>query len=154
MAIERKKLSDYPEGKSFVGLWTLGYSIADGVKQTVRVGLEFIKTAIDAVIEATKNADRATADANAARNSAITQTERAKEQADNPSTIGTNGNWWKWEEAAQAYIDTGVLAKGGMLYPTFEIDTSDMCIYMHYQDEIAAANFELEEDGNLIFKTR
>lgn len=27
--------------------------------------------------------------------------------------IGSNGNWWEWDELAQAYVDTGVSAGGG-----------------------------------------
>ena len=33
--------------------------------------------------------------------------------------IGDNGNWWKWNAGEQVYEDTGVIAKGGALYPTF-----------------------------------
>lgn len=36
--------------------------------------------------------------------------------------IGDNGNWWKWNIEEQAYEDTGVIAKGGALYPTFTHD--------------------------------
>lgn len=36
-----------------------------------------------------------------------------------PTKIGDNGNWWKWNIEEQAYEDTGVIAKGGALYPTF-----------------------------------
>lgn len=36
--------------------------------------------------------------------------------------MGDNGNWWKWDETQKKYVDTGILAKGGILYPTFTID--------------------------------
>lgn len=76
-----------------------------------------------------KNAETATGNAN-------TQADRAKEQADNPPKMGDNGNWWKWDEAKKAYVDTGVLAKGGVIYPTFSIE-DDMFLYMSFEDEVS-----------------
>lgn len=33
--------------------------------------------------------------------------------------VGDNGNWWKWDVATQAYVDTNVAARGGIFYPSF-----------------------------------
>lgn len=102
--------------------------------------------------KATVSANTATTKANKAAGNADTQADRAKEHADNPPKIGENGNWWKWDESKKMYVDTGILAKGGVLYPSFEILDDDMCLYMSYQDDIAADQFELDADGCLNFK--
>lgn len=94
-----------------------------------------------------KNAETATKNAN-------TQADRAKQQADNPPKMGENGNWWKWDESKKAYIDTGILAKGGVLYPTFTIDPDTMELVMHYQDDVAADMFAIDNDGYLTFNPK
>ena len=91
-------------------------------------------------------------DAATATTNANTQADRAKQQADNPPKMGENGNWWKWNETKKAYIDTGILAKGGVLYPSLDILDDDMCLYMTYDDDIAADQFELDANGCLNFK--
>ena len=108
-----------------------------------RKGLEEIKSATES---ATANANKAATNANekaqkaeTAANNANTQANRAKEQADNPPKMGENGNWWKWDETQKKYVDTGILAKGGILYPTFTIDPDTKELIMYYQDDIAAA---------------
>lgn len=93
-----------------------------------------------------KNAETATANADK-------QAGRAKAQADNPPKMGDNGNWWKWDEAQGKYVDTGVLAKGGVLYPTFGINPDTMELEMYYQDEIVADMFTIE-NGNLMFNPK
>lgn len=105
-------------------------------------------------IEATKKANDATGKATAATVDATTQAGRAKELADHPTIMGENGNWWKWDATLKKYIDTGVLAKGGVLYPVFDIDPDTMELKMSYQDEIAADMFELNAEGSLIFKPK
>lgn len=70
MAVKKKKISEYDAANSLVGLWTLGYSISNGLRKTVRVSLEFIKTAFDNVV-------KATSDAIAATNASKSQTESA-----------------------------------------------------------------------------
>lgn len=111
-------------------------------------------TARDNANKATTAANTATTNANNAATNANTQAERAKQYGDNPPKMGDNGNWWKWDETKKAYVDTGVLAKGGVLYPTFEIDPDTLVLYMYYQDEIAADQFELDSNGVLNFKAR
>lgn len=87
-----------------------------------------------------------------ATGNAKTQADRAKDLADHPTQMGENGNWWKWDLVQKKYIDTGILAKGGVLYPSFDILDDDMCLYMTYEDDIAADQFELDVNGCLNFK--
>nr|DAT70002.1 MAG TPA: hypothetical protein [Caudoviricetes sp.] len=149
MPVKKIKVSQLKAATTLVGLWTLG---VDATNKSVKVSLEFIKKAYDDVVAATKNANDAATEANNAATSANTQADRAKDFADHQPYMGDNGNWWKWNETKKAYEDTGILAKGGVLYPSFEILDDDMCLYMSYQDDIAADQFELDADGCLNFK--
>lgn len=123
-----------------------------------RVGLDKIKqdavTATSNANTATEDANKATEDANKATQNANTQAGRAKQHADNPPKMGENGNWYKWNEAKQAYEDTGILAKGGVLYPVFSIKPETMELEMYYQDEVAADMFAIDENGNLTFNPK
>lgn len=123
-----------------------------------RVGLDRIKqetiTATSNANTATSNANKATDNANKATDNANTQANRAKEHADNPPKMGKNGNWWKWDETQKKYVDTGILAKGGILYPTFTIDPNTMELIMYYQDDIAADMFDIDNEGFLIFNPK
>ncbi|CAK7045765.1 MAG: hypothetical protein BACC_01257 [Bacteroides sp.] len=105
-------------------------------------------------IEATRKANEATVEATAATADATVQADRAKELADHPTIMGENGNWWKWDATQKKYVDTGILAKGGVLYPVFDINPETMELIMTYQDEIAADMFELNPEGSLIFKPK
>lgn len=105
-------------------------------------------------IEATRKANEATVEATAATADATIQADRAKELADHPTMMGENGNWWKWDATLKKYVDTGVLAKGGVLYPTFYIDPDTMELIMNYQDEIVADMFNIDNEGNLTFNPK
>ena len=48
-----------------------------------------------------------------------TQTDLAKELNEHPQMQGENGNWWKWNTETKEYEDTGIIARGGAMYPTF-----------------------------------
>lgn len=105
-------------------------------------------------IEATRKANEATVEATAATADATVQADRAKELADHPTMMGENGNWWKWDATLKKYVDTGILAKGGVLYPTFYIDPDTMELIMNYQDEIVADMFNIDNEGNLTFNPK
>lgn len=47
------------------------------------------------------------------------QTDLAKELNEHPPKMGENGNWWRWNLQTHAYEDTGIIARGGAMYPTF-----------------------------------
>lgn len=58
-------------------------------------------------------------DTNTAIINSMLQTELAKEMNDHPPKMGSNGNWWQWDLSKHEYVDTGVIARGGAMYPTF-----------------------------------
>lgn len=51
--------------------------------------------------------------------SSVVQTSLAKELNEHPNIAGENGNWWSWSLQTHAYEDTGIIARGGTMYPTF-----------------------------------
>lgn len=88
-------------------------------------------------------------DTNTAIASSKTQTDLAKELNDHPQKQGDNGNWWKWNTATKQYEDTGIIARGGMMYPTFEILDNELYV------TDAGSNIEERialEDNELILK--
>lgn len=88
-------------------------------------------------------------DTKAAIASSKTQTDLAQELNDHPQKQGDNGNWWKWNTATKQYEDTGIIARGGMMYPTFEILDNELYV------TDAGSNIEERialEDNELILK--
>lgn len=78
-----------------------------------------------------------------------TQTDLAKELNEHPQMQGENGNWWKWNTETKEYEDTGIIARGGMMYPTFEIFDNELYV------TDAGSNIEERialEDNELILK--
>ena len=58
-------------------------------------------------------------DTSAAITNSKTQTDLAKEMNDHPPKMGSNGNWWQWDLSKHEYVDTGVIGRGGAMYPSF-----------------------------------
>lgn len=78
-----------------------------------------------------------------------TQTDLAKELNDHPQMQGENDNWWKWNTETKEYEDTGISARGGIMYPTFEIFDNELYV------TDAGSNIEERialEDNELILK--
>lgn len=59
-------------------------------------------------------------DTSAAITNSQTQTAIAQELNEHPVKMGDNGNWWQWNIKTHAYEDTGIVARGGAMYPTFK----------------------------------
>ena len=89
---------------------------ANAAAATANTQAEACKVQTDAQIAAV---NAAAATANTQTEACKVQTDRSKELNDHPPIQGDNGNWWKWDEATKAYVDTHKIAKGGMMYPSF-----------------------------------
>lgn len=88
-------------------------------------------------------------DTQAAISNSKAQTDLAQELNDHPLKQGDNGNWWKWNTTTKQYEDTGIIARGGMMYPTFEILDNELYV------TDAGSNIEERvalEDNELILK--
>lgn len=151
MGLKRIKISELTLSDNLKGLYTIGVKLINGVQTSVKVSLEHIQTATNSANSAASSANSAATKANTAAGNADTQADRAKEQADNPPKMGDNGNWWKWDEAQKKYVDTGVLAKGGVLYPTFSIDDDDMILYMEFEDEVSDKLIKFDEQTGELY---
>lgn len=77
------------------------------------------------------------------------QTDLAQELNDHPQKQGDNGNWWKWNTTTKQYEDTGIIARGGMMYPTFEILDNEL--YVTDAGSNIEERIELE-DNELVLK--
>ena len=93
--------------------------------ETARVKAEKARVAA----ENTRNSNEATRktaetkrqqDTSTAITNSQTQTAIAKELNEHPVKMGDNGNWWQWNIKTHAYEDTGIVARGGTMYPTFK----------------------------------
>lgn len=58
-------------------------------------------------------------DTQSAIDAAKSQTSTAKELCEHPTKAGKNGNWWMWNLQTHQYEDTGIIARGGAMYPSF-----------------------------------
>ena len=88
-------------------------------------------------------------DTQAAISNSKAQTNIAKELNDHPQKQGDNGNWWKWNTTTKQYEDTGIIARGGMMYPTFEILDNEL--YVTDAGSNIEERIELE-DNELVLK--
>ena len=73
---------------------------------------------------AATNANNKASLANTAAANSDTQTAKCKSATDlaeelnaHPQMQGGNGNWWKWNTETNEYEDTGIIARGGGMYP-------------------------------------
>lgn len=156
LGVEAQGVSEVEIVSDLTGVFSLpAYKKVGGVEKVVEAPVTLLQDiALDTVKEATDNAKAATGKATAATVDATTQADRAKDLADHPTMMGENGNWWKWDATLKKYVDTGILAKGGVLYPTFYIDPDTMELIMSYQDEIVADMFNIDNEGNLTFNPK
>lgn len=93
-------------------------------KETARVKAEKARAAAESG-RATAEAGRVKAeskrqtDTQSAIDAAKNQTSTAKELCEHPTKAGENGNWWMWNLQTHQYEDTGIIARGGAMYPSF-----------------------------------
>lgn len=66
-----------------------------------------------------KAESRRQTDTQSAIDAAKSQTSTAKELCEHPTKAGENGNWWMWNLQTHQYEDTGIIARGGAMYPSF-----------------------------------
>ena len=62
MPLKKKKISELNEASDMKGFFTIGYRVINGVKTSLKFGLEKIQTALDNMLKATSDAKTATTD--------------------------------------------------------------------------------------------
>lgn len=60
-----------------------------------------------------------------------------------------DGYWWRWDEETVEWYNTGEIAKGNVMFATFELDPFTGILTMFTDEEYTGANFELDENGIL-----
>ena len=72
-----------------------------------------------------------TAAANSDKQTALCKsaTDLAEELNAHPQMQGENGNWWKWNTETDQYEDTGIIARGGAMYPRFRQRRNHVLMY-------------------------
>lgn len=143
----------YKGNSSYVSLQdkNIGHSVTDAEWWQLIVDGDTASDAASKASSAATSASDAATKATAATTTAKEQAARAKALADNPNKIGDNGNWWTYSESAGGYIDTGILATGGVVYPSFDVD-GDGQLIMSSDDEVSADHFKMDEDGVLNYE--
>lgn len=116
-------------------------------KDTEQVKIDTDKVRMDTIkeknnaISATKNADESSRKASDAA-------DRLNDLSDHRDEI-RNGYWWRWDEKTGEYEETGEIAKGNMMYATFDFDPVTGELAMYTDEEYAGPTFELDNKGEL-----
>lgn len=90
MPIKKKKISELNEAGDLKGFYTIGYRLLDGVKESVKIGLEYIQTAYEKVVQATKDAIAATTDMRQLE-ATVEENEESRETAESRRTAAEQG---------------------------------------------------------------
>ena len=83
---------------------------------------ELMKPATDAASRSdaqTKLCKEATSDSKTQTAACKAQTDITEDINAHPLTMGDNGNWFRWNTSKQLYEDTGIIARGGVMFPSF-----------------------------------
>ena len=89
---------------------------------------------------------RETNSATAVKN-ANAATDRLTTLCDNRDKV-VDGYWWHYNESTKAYENTGEIAKGNVMYATFEVTDAGQLL-MYTDEEYTGANFKLDAQGRL-----
>lgn len=60
-----------------------------------------------------------------------------------------DGYWWRWDEETGEWYNTCEIAKGNVMFATFELDPFTGILTMFTDEEYTGANFFLDENGIL-----
>lgn len=80
--------------------------------------------------------------------SAEKATDRLNALSDHRDEI-RGGYWWRWNEETGEWYNTSEIAKGNVMYATFEVTPCTAILTMITDEEYTGANFELDENGIL-----
>ena len=99
-------------------------------------------------LESAFTADTAAANCDKATEESKKQVAIAEEFNTHPQKQGDNGNWWSWDAEKKEYVDTGIVARGGTLYPKFHHEGNKL-----YADDFDSSLQErvMKEGNKLVF---
>ncbi len=91
----------------------------------------------------------ATTSAGDAAKEASKQADRAKGYADHPNKISDDGYWMAWDEETGEYVKTEYYARGGLDFPTFNVNDDDMSLEVLVGHDTDEGRYFVDEDGCL-----
>lgn len=116
--------------------------------ETERTTAETARAAAETTRQEQEEA-RETASATAVKN-AEDAANRSNNLSDHRDEI-RDGYWWRWDEETEEWYNTGEIAKGNVMYATFEIETETGNLYMYTDEEYTGPEFEYSEStGKLV----
>lgn len=119
MSTKTVKISELPQGTTLEGFYTIGTKEIEGVDTSLKMDLGFVQKA----------------------------TDRLNTLCDNRDKV-VDGYWWHYNESTKAYENTGEIAKGNVMYATFEVTDAGRLL-MHTDEEYTGASFALDNNGVL-----
>jgi len=75
---------------------------------------------------------------------AETATDRLNALSDHRDEI-RDGYWWRWNEETGEWYNTGEIAKGNVMYATFDVDENND-LYMYTDEEYTGPGFEVDNE--------
>ena len=111
------------------------------------VAIAGAEAATEKALAAAEKADTATTTATAATTSATAAATRLNTLCDNRDKV-VDGYWWHYNESTKEYESTGEIAKGNVMYATFNV-TDEARLTMTTDEEYTGAAFALDEHGVL-----
>lgn len=130
------------EARSIQGVLVKGYAQAS-VKVYVDAAAKSAEAAGESEQKAAESAEQAAGSAAEAADSA----EKAKDFSGHAPEI-RDDTWWVWNVQKQVYEDTGVSARGNVMYATFWVDPATGDLYMFTPDAYDGPGFRLS-NGDL-----
>lgn len=73
-----------------------------------------------------------------------TATDRLNALSDHRDEI-RDGYWWRWNEETGEWYNTGEIAKGNVMYATFDVDENND-LYMYTDEEYTGPGFEVDNE--------
>lgn len=61
-----------------------------------------------------------------------------------------DGYWWRWNETTKEWYNTGEIAKGNVMFATFDLDPQTGVLTMITDPEYTGANFEVNEETGML----
>lgn len=111
------------------------------------------KTAETARAEAEATRKEQEEEREAASAEAVTNAQAAADRLNNLSDHRDeirDGYWWRWDEETEEWYNTGEIAKGNVMYATFEVDEQTATLSMYTDEEYKGATISLEEETGLL----
>ena len=124
-------------------------------KNDTNKAIENAELATDSAERSSENADKKATEASAATDEAQKATDKAEAAANRSNALSDHrdeiraGYWWRWNEVTGEWYNTGEIAKGNIMYATFDYDPITGELSMYTDEEYTGPQFDLDNNGFL-----